>query len=251
VRRGRPGCPGGLSELLRALAGQGKGDKDRKVAADGRRKRTCTSIATVRRRVFVRRRIDPRRLSGALVRGRRDLGHHGGKALTVAGGRSLIAFRNPDCRDKKVCCCNVCHATHDFCRWAAMIPATALLFLYRDHELFRQTPRRRAALEITGRSASSATPQQTLAGAVAAPAGNDPQDIGLRKAAQSLEANFLSLMLKSAGLDEVPGLGGGGEGEEQFASFLRDEQARLMVQAGGIGLSEQLFLALKKGQSHA
>ncbi len=106
-------------------------------------------------------------------------------------------------------------------------------------------------MEITGRSASSATPQQTLAGAVAAPAGNDPQDIGLRKAAQSLEANFLSLMLKSAGLDEVPGLGGGGEGEEQFASFLRDEQARLMVQAGGIGLSEQLFLALKKGQSHA
>jgi peptidoglycan hydrolase FlgJ len=76
-------------------------------------------------------------------------------------------------------------------------------------------------------------------------------DAALRQAAESLEANFLSVMLKSAGLGEVPGLGGGGQGEEQFASFLRDEQARLMVQAGGIGLSEHLFQALKKGQSHA
>ena len=89
------------------------------------------------------------------------------------------------------------------------------------------------------------------AGSDAAPSDAAPSDAALRRAADSLEANFLSLMLKSAGLGEVPGLGGGGEGEEQFASFLRDEQARMMVRAGGIGLAEQLFEALKKGQGRA
>jgi len=39
---------------------------------------------------------------------------------------------------------------------------------------------------------------------------------------------------------------GGGIGEEQFSSFLRDEHAGLMVKAGGIGLAEHLFNALKE-----
>lgn len=67
----------------------------------------------------------------------------------------------------------------------------------------------------------------------------------LFKAAQELEATFLSEMLKSAGLGKVPEAFGGGQGEDQFASFLRAEQARAMAQAGGIGLAESLFHSLK------
>lgn len=67
----------------------------------------------------------------------------------------------------------------------------------------------------------------------------------LFKAAQELEATFLAEMLKSAGLGKVPEAFGGGQGEDQFASFMRTEQARAMAQAGGIGLAESLFHSLK------
>ncbi|MEL6570023.1 MAG: rod-binding protein [Pseudomonadota bacterium] len=70
-------------------------------------------------------------------------------------------------------------------------------------------------------------------------------DARLRAAAVQLEATFLAEMLKTAGLGEVPGAFGGGAGEEQFASFLRDTQAQAMAEAGGIGLAEALFEALK------
>ena len=72
------------------------------------------------------------------------------------------------------------------------------------------------------------------------------RDAKLWDAAQELEANFLAEMLKSAGVGEPPDAFGGGAGEEQFASFLRLEQAREMVDAGGIGLAESLFEALKE-----
>ena len=68
----------------------------------------------------------------------------------------------------------------------------------------------------------------------------------LREAARELEANFLAEMLKAAGLGETPDAFGGGAGEDQFASFLRLEQARAMVDAGGIGLAQSLFEALKE-----
>lgn len=71
-------------------------------------------------------------------------------------------------------------------------------------------------------------------------------DAALRDAAQKLEAGFLAEMLKSAGLGETPETHGGGAGEDQFASFLRHAQAEEMVKAGGIGLSEALFHALKE-----
>ncbi|MBV7407966.1 rod-binding protein [Maritimibacter sp. DP1N21-5] len=71
-------------------------------------------------------------------------------------------------------------------------------------------------------------------------------DDRLRAVAKDLEATFLAEMLKSAGLGGLPETFGGGAGEEQFASFLRAEQARMMVDAGGIGLSEMLFDALKE-----
>ncbi|MEC7764641.1 MAG: rod-binding protein [Pseudomonadota bacterium] len=72
------------------------------------------------------------------------------------------------------------------------------------------------------------------------------RDDKLREAAQEMEANFLAEMLKSAGLGETSETFGGGAGEEQFASFLRLEQAREMVKAGGIGLAETLFEAMKE-----
>ena len=70
-------------------------------------------------------------------------------------------------------------------------------------------------------------------------------DQKLREAARALETSFLSEMLESAGFGEARQTFGGGSGEDQFASFLRDEHARAIVEAGGLGLSESLFHALK------
>ena len=66
----------------------------------------------------------------------------------------------------------------------------------------------------------------------------------LRAASVKLEAAFLSEMLKASGLDGVSGEFGGGIGEDQTASFMRDLQARQIAEAGGIGLAESLFTAL-------
>lgn len=68
----------------------------------------------------------------------------------------------------------------------------------------------------------------------------------LRDAAGKLEATFLAEMLKAAGLGKARSAFGGGAGEEQFASFLRQAQAEEMVKAGGIGLAESLYQALKE-----
>ncbi|RYG91482.1 chemotaxis protein chel [Loktanella sp. IMCC34160] len=73
----------------------------------------------------------------------------------------------------------------------------------------------------------------------------DGRDAKLRQAARDLEASFLAEMLKSAGVGAAPGDFGGGAGEEHFSSFLREAQAREMAQAGGVGLAESLFEALK------
>jgi Rod binding domain-containing protein len=74
------------------------------------------------------------------------------------------------------------------------------------------------------------------------------KDQALRQAAVALEAQFLTEMLKSAGLGETPDGFGGGIGEEQFASLLRDEQAGAMARHGGIGLAESIFEAMKRRQ---
>jgi len=76
-------------------------------------------------------------------------------------------------------------------------------------------------------------------------AASDPHE-ALWNAAKELEASFLSEMLKSAGIGKTPDSFGGGIGEDQFASFLRQEQARSMVDSGGIGLAQSLFEALKE-----
>lgn len=79
-------------------------------------------------------------------------------------------------------------------------------------------------------------------------AGPSP-DAGLREAAEQLEASFLSEMLKAAGLGKTIDGFGGGAGEDQFSSFLVQAQAEEMVRAGGIGLAEAIFNALKEREN--
>ncbi len=72
----------------------------------------------------------------------------------------------------------------------------------------------------------------------------------LMEKAGALEAVFLSEMLAHAGLGQTPeGAFSGGIGEEQFASFLRQEQATQMVRQGGIGLAEHLFHAMTRDKA--
>ncbi len=87
---------------------------------------------------------------------------------------------------------------------------------------------------------------------LAKPAGIDsPKDRVLMQKAQALEASFLAEMLGHAGLGAAPESFNGGIGEEQFSSFLREQQAKAMVEKGGIGLAEQIFHSLKERASDA
>lgn len=79
-----------------------------------------------------------------------------------------------------------------------------------------------------------------------------PESDPLMQQAKELEVAFLAEMLGHAGLDaKADSAFGGGAGEEQFASFLRQEQARLMVERGGIGLAEALFRAMGGSDANA
>ncbi|WP_434616579.1 rod-binding protein [Tabrizicola sp. M-4] len=86
---------------------------------------------------------------------------------------------------------------------------------------------------------------------ISAPLPTSPagQKATLWAKAEEVEAAFLAEMLAMAGLEGRSGTFGGGIGEEQFSSFLREAQARAMVQAGGIGLAERIFEALVKGDA--
>lgn len=69
--------------------------------------------------------------------------------------------------------------------------------------------------------------------------------------ANELEAVFLAEMLSYAGLTPETDSFAGGEGERQFASFLRNEQARLIVEKGGVGLAQMIFNSLVKAEGNA
>jgi len=81
------------------------------------------------------------------------------------------------------------------------------------------------------------------------PATVQKSDAALMDVARDLEATFLAEMLKAAGFGEARESFGGGTGEDQFASFLRQEHAKAMVERGGIGLAESLFNSLKESQN--
>ncbi|WP_083194845.1 rod-binding protein [Pararhodobacter sp. CCB-MM2] len=86
-------------------------------------------------------------------------------------------------------------------------------------------------------------------GATALPQAPDP----IRQSAEALESAFLAEMFKAADLFRpTEGIGSGGEGEEQFSSFLADEQARALVARGGLGLADSIESALRlRAQGHA
>jgi len=84
-----------------------------------------------------------------------------------------------------------------------------------------------------------------------APERKPATEAQLRQKARELEASFLSEMLKFSGVGKPRESFGGGAGEEQFSSFLCDEYARIMSDAGGIGLAETIFKSLQKGVQNA
>jgi hypothetical protein len=75
------------------------------------------------------------------------------------------------------------------------------------------------------------------------------QKIQIEKAAQELEATFLAEVMKSAGLGKSSEFGGGGVGEDQFASFMVMEHARAMARNGGIGLAEMFVKSMMERES--
>lgn len=92
-------------------------------------------------------------------------------------------------------------------------------------------------------SVAAPTPADPMPGR---PPSLSPADSRLMQAARKLEASFLSEMLRHAGLDKARDSFGGGAGEEQFSSFLRDAQAQAIEKRGGIGLAQNLFESLKE-----
>jgi Rod binding domain-containing protein len=81
--------------------------------------------------------------------------------------------------------------------------------------------------------------------AIAVPPRDGAPDLAaLRRTAESLEAHFLAEVLKTAGLHSSAAAFGGGAGEEQFSSFLRQAQAEKIAAAGGVGLAEAFFRAM-------
>lgn len=85
------------------------------------------------------------------------------------------------------------------------------------------------------------------------PSGGLPQPdphAEMREVAQDLEAAFLTEMLKHAGFGEARDQDsfGGGIGEEQFSSMLRDQHAQAISARGGLGLAESIFQSLVRRQ---
>ena len=72
----------------------------------------------------------------------------------------------------------------------------------------------------------------------------------LRVAARDLESAFLAEMLTAAGLGRpVDGFGGGGIGEDQFASFVVRAQADAIAARGGLGVADHLYHALQRRET--
>ena len=88
-------------------------------------------------------------------------------------------------------------------------------------------------------------PVTKSAGAAAPDAPGSRRAVLLEKA-KALETAFLSEMLSYAGMGKSDGEFSGGVGEDQYASFLREAQAKDIVAHGGIGLAEHLFQSLVK-----
>lgn len=68
----------------------------------------------------------------------------------------------------------------------------------------------------------------------------------LHARAVELEGQFLAEMLRHAGYGSTGSAFGGGIGEQQFASFMREAQALALARNGGIGLADQFFSIMQE-----
>lgn len=66
----------------------------------------------------------------------------------------------------------------------------------------------------------------------------------LMQLARKLEAGFLAQMFKHSGAGAARENFGGGAGESQFSSFLVQEYANAIADAGGLGLAESIYRSL-------
>jgi len=85
---------------------------------------------------------------------------------------------------------------------------------------------------------------QTLPPVSTSTSPSTPANSPLRQVAQDLEATFLAEMLKPMGAGATRETFGGGTGEEQFSSFLVEQEAKAMARTGGIGLAEAIYRSL-------
>lgn len=67
-----------------------------------------------------------------------------------------------------------------------------------------------------------------------------------REISQKLEISFIAEMLSFVGMKGMDSDFGGGVGEEQFQSFLREQHAKLISDKGGLGLAEQFLNSIIK-----
>jgi peptidoglycan hydrolase FlgJ len=125
----------------------------------------------------------------------------------------------------------------DFCRSEPNIPSIAYQ-LFTDALHIQENPRQQENAVQPSESIPAIGPTSGIDG--------DKHRTMLMEKAKSLEAAFLSEMLSHAGLGKSEGAFSGGIGEEQFASFLREAQAKSIVEHGGIGLAEHLFQSVVK-----
>ncbi|HEX7760533.1 MAG TPA: rod-binding protein [Caulobacteraceae bacterium] len=72
----------------------------------------------------------------------------------------------------------------------------------------------------------------------------------IQKTAKDFESSFLNIMFQSMFKDvgSSTAIGGGGEGEEMWKSFLTDAMAKQTVKRGGIGLSDVVAKEMLKLQ---
>ncbi len=98
---------------------------------------------------------------------------------------------------------------------------------------------------------AAAIPLDMLAGA---PSGASAAEMvkrgNIQKTSKDFESSFLNIMYQSM-FKDVGGsasLGGGGEAEEMWKSFLTDAMAKQTVKRGGIGLSEVVAKEMLKLQ---
>ncbi|SFS45087.1 rod-binding protein [Brevundimonas viscosa] len=74
----------------------------------------------------------------------------------------------------------------------------------------------------------------------------------MRETAEAFEASFLAQMLKPMfeGL-KTDGMFGGGQGEATWRGFMIEAMAKQTVQAGGIGLADQVVAQMLKMQEQS